>query len=67
MYFFFFFFLGRRHNSVLNNQTAPDLSGVLQSNILEWVAISPSRRFSPPRDQTPVSQISCTGRQVLYH
>ena len=31
--------------------------GILQARILEWVAISFSRGFSPPRDQT---QVSCT-------
>ena len=33
----------------------------------EWVAISFSRGFSKPRDQTQVSCISCFGRQILYH
>ena len=35
-----------------------------QARILEWVAISFSRRSSWPRDQT---SISCIDRQVLYH
>ena len=34
--------------------------GILQARILEWVAISFSRRSSQPRDQTQVSHI--TGR-----
>ena len=38
-----------------------------QERILEWVAISSSRGCSWPRDQTCVSCISCTGRQILYH
>ena len=38
--------------------------GILQARILEWVAISSSRGSSWPRDQTHVSGISCTGRQV---
>ena len=29
--------------------------GILQTRILEWVAIPFSRRSFPPRDQTPVS------------
>ena len=29
--------------------------GISQARILEWVAISFSRAFSRPRDQTPVS------------
>ena len=41
--------------------------GILQARILEWVAMLSSRRSSQPRDQTQVSYISCTGRQVLYH
>ena len=35
--------------------------------ILEWVAISSSKRSSQPRDRTRVSCVSCTGRRVLYH
>ena len=41
--------------------------GIFQARILEWVAISFSRRFSWPRDQ---NFISCTGfftRWILYH
>ena len=40
---------------------------VSQVRILYWVSISFSRRSSQPRAQTPVSCISCTGRQILYH
>ena len=42
----------------------PDSSvhGILQASILEWVAISLSRRFSQPRDHTC---FSCIGRQIL--
>ena len=32
----------------------------------EYLAISSSRESSQPRDQTPVSYVSCIGRQVLY-
>ena len=38
--------------------------GTSQARILEWVAISPSRGSSLPRNQTC---IFCTGRYVLYH
>ena len=38
--------------------------GFFQAIRLDWVAISFSRRSSPPRDRT---QISCIGRQILYH
>ena len=41
--------------------------GILQARILEWVSIPFSRISSPPRDQTCISYISCTGRWVLYH
>ena len=40
---------------------------ILQARILEWVAISYSRGSSPAKDQTCISSISCTGRQILYH
>ena len=41
--------------------------GILQARILEWGAISFSRGSSWPRDWTPVSWVSCNGRQILYH
>ena len=41
--------------------------GILRVRILEWVAISFSRGSSQPKDQTHVSYVSCTARQVLYH
>ena len=37
------------------------------ARILEWVAISFSRESSRPRDQTCVSCVSYTGRQILHH
>ena len=41
--------------------------GIIQPRILEWVAM-PSSRGSPQlRDQTRVSFVSFTGRQVPYH
>ena len=40
---------------------------ILQTRILEWVAMPSSRGSSWPRDQTHVSYISCIGRWVLYH
>ena len=43
------------------------IHGIFQGRILEWVAISLSRRFSRPRDWTRVSCDSCIGRWVLYH
>ena len=42
------------------------LHGFLQATILERVAISPSRGFSPPRNWTNISYCSCiTGRSLL--
>ena len=41
--------------------------GILQARILEWVAISSYRGSAPPRDQTHISYVSCTGKQILYH
>ena len=41
--------------------------GISQARILEWIAISSSRRSSRPRSQNCISHVSCTGRQVLYH
>ena len=41
--------------------------GIFQAVILEWVAISSSRASSWPRDQTHISCISSTGRQIFYH
>ena len=38
--------------------------GIFQARILEWAAISSSRRSSLPRDQI---HISCIDRQILYH
>ena len=40
--------------------------GILQTRILEWVATPSSRGSSQPRDQTCVSYISCTGKQVSH-
>ena len=40
---------------------------ILQTRILEWVAMPSSRGSSWPRDQTHISYISCIGRSVLYH
>ena len=49
--------------------TLPDSSVpvIFQVRILEWVATSPSRGSSWPRDWTCVSYVSRTGRWVLHH
>ena len=41
--------------------------GILQTRILECVALPSSRGSSWPRDQTCVSCISCIGMRFLYH
>ena len=41
--------------------------GILQARIREWVAVFLSRGSSQTRYQTPISYVSCTGRQFLYH
>ena len=45
----------------------PSVHGILQSRILECVAISSSRGFSQPRDWTPFSCVSRIGKQILNH
>ena len=41
--------------------------GIFRTIILKRVAVSSSRRSSQPRDQTHISCISFTVRQILYH
>ena len=41
--------------------------GIFEARVLERVAMPSSRGSSPPRDWTPVSFVSCIGRQILYH
>ena len=41
--------------------------GILQATREECVVVFFSRGSSQPRDRTHVSEVSCTGRQVLYH
>ena len=43
------------------------IHGIFQARVLEWVAFSFSRVYSPPRDRTQASSISCINRWVLYH
>ena len=40
---------------------------ILKARILEWAAIPFSRGSSSFRDQTQVSCVSCSDRQILYH
>ena len=41
--------------------------GISQARRLEWIAISSSRKSSPPRDRTHISYVSCFGRHILHH
>ena len=43
------------------NLLGSSVYGILQARILEWVAISSSRGYSPPSDQNSISCISCIG------
>ena len=54
-------------NLMDHSPPASSVHGILQGRILEWVVISSPRGSSWPRDQTHVSYIFCSGRQVLYH
>ena len=44
-------------------QRSSSVHVILQARILGWVAISSCRGSSQPRDGTPVSRVSCIGRQ----
>ena len=54
-------------NPMNHSLLGSSVHGILQSRILEWVAMSFSRGSSRPRDQTLISFVSCIGRWVLYH
>ena len=41
--------------------------GILQAGIMDGVVMPSSTGPSWPRDQIPVSYVSCIGRQALYH
>ena len=41
--------------------------GILQTRILEWVAMPSARGSSWSRDWTHISRVTCIGRWVLYH
>ena len=46
---------------------AASVHGIIQARILEWVAMPSSRGSSRPRDWIHISNVSCIGRQILYH
>ena len=45
---------------------ASSVHGILQARILEWVAMPSSRGSSRPRYPVCISDVSCTGRWVLF-
>ena len=47
------------------NPPGSSVHGVLQAQILEWVAKPSSRGSSQPRNQTHISYISCIGRRFF--
>ena len=47
------------------NPPGSSADGILQARMLEWVAMPSSRGSS--RDGTLASDVSCIGREVLYH
>ena len=49
-----------------HSPTVSSVHRILQTRILEWVAMSSSRGSSQPRDGTCICYVSCSGRQVLY-
>ena len=52
-------------NTMACSLPGSSVHGIFQARVLEWVAISSSRRSFWPRNQACVSCISCTGRQIL--
>ena len=55
------------HDSIDCSPPGFSVHGILQTRILEWTAVPPSRGSSRPRDWMHVSCGSCGGRQILYH
>ena len=53
-------------NPVDCSPVGSSVHGLSQAKILEWVAISFSRRSSQPSSWTCVSCVSCIDRQILY-
>ena len=50
-------------DSVDHSPPGSSIHGIIQTRILEWVAMPFSRGSSQPRDRTQVCDISCIGRQ----
>ena len=54
-------------DSVDSSPPGSSVHGIFQVRILEWVAISSSRQFFWPRDQTCVSCAACVGGRIICH
>ena len=55
------------YNSTDCSQPGSCVHGFFQGKTQEWIAKPFSRGASVLRDQTLISNVSCIGRQVLYH
>ena len=70
--FFFFFYSVLSHVQLFETPwtdyslSGSSVYGIFQARILVSVATAYFRGFSPPRDQTTISSVSCTGKQTLY-
>ena len=51
------------YNPMYGSPSGSSVHGILQSRILEWVAMPSSRGSSQPRTRTCISYISCIGRR----
>ena len=54
-------------NTMDGSLAAFSVHGILWARILDWVTVPFSRGTSQPKDQSRISLVSYTGRQVLYH
>ena len=54
-------------DSMDSNPPGSSVHGILQAQILEWVAISSCRRSFQPRDRIYISYVSCIGSRNLDH
>ena len=54
-------------NPIVYSPPGSSAHGILQGRMLKWIAISFSRRSSPPGDQNRGCCVSWIGRRILYH
>ena len=55
------------HKPMDHNPPGSSVHGILQTRILEWVAMPSSGGSSQTRDGTCVSYVSCIAKWDLYH